>query len=68
MRITHRGQEWADVRPGATLRDVLIKLGFDPETVLAIRDGQLINEETILGPNDVVKLISVISGGNECRP
>jgi sulfur carrier protein ThiS len=68
MKIMYRGQEWADVRPGATLRDVLIKLGFDPDTVLAVRDGQLINEETVLGSTDVVKLISVISGGDECRP
>ena len=68
MKITHRGQEWNDVRPGATLRDTLIRLGFDPETVLAVRDGQLINEETVLSPNDVLKLISVISGGDACRP
>jgi sulfur carrier protein ThiS len=67
MKITYRKQEWIDVRSGATLRDVLIKLGFDPQAVLAIRNGQLVNEETILGPNDVVKLISVISGGDECR-
>ncbi len=68
MKITYRRQEWADVRPGATLRDALLKLGFDPETMLAVRDGQLINEETILRPDDTIKLISVISGGDTCRP
>jgi sulfur carrier protein ThiS len=67
LRITHRGQEWIDVRPGATLRDTLIRLGFDPQTVLAVRDAQLINEETVLGKNDDIKLISVISGGDACR-
>jgi sulfur carrier protein ThiS len=68
MKITYRGREWTDVRPGTTLRDVLIKLGFDPQAVLAIRGGQLVNEETVLGSNDEIKLISVISGGDACRP
>jgi sulfur carrier protein ThiS len=67
LKLTYRGQEWTDVRPGATLRDTLLRLGLDPQAVLAVREGQLINEETVLRPSDVIKLISVISGGDSCR-
>lgn len=61
-KILYRGQEY-EVRSGMTLRDATIKLGFDPQAVLGVRDGELINEETILERTDVVKLIPVISGG-----
>ncbi len=46
-----------------TTRDAIQKVGLNLEEVLAVRDGQLINEETILQPDDEVTLIAVISGG-----
>jgi sulfur carrier protein ThiS len=36
---------------------------LDVEAVLAVRDGQLINEETLTCDGDVIKLVAVISGG-----
>jgi sulfur carrier protein ThiS len=51
------------MKPGSTLRDAILKLGLDPEAVLAVRNGQLVNEETLLEPDDQIKLIAVISGG-----
>lgn len=62
LKLIYRDQEW-EVRPGMTVRDAILKVGLDPESVLAVRDGQLINEETIVREDDEIKLISVISGG-----
>ncbi len=62
LKIIYRDMEW-DVRAGMTVRDAIIKVGLEPDEMLAIRNGELINEETLLAENDVVKLIGVISGG-----
>ena len=45
------------------IRDAILKVGLDPQSILALREGKLINEETITRENDVIKLISVVSGG-----
>jgi sulfur carrier protein ThiS len=52
-----------EVRPGMTVRDALAKIGISAESVLATRQGELINEEEIVLEDDVIRLISVISGG-----
>ncbi len=62
MRLTYRDKIW-DLRGGMTLRDAILKVGLDPEAVLGLRDGVLINEETILADDDVVRLVAVVSGG-----
>jgi sulfur carrier protein ThiS len=62
VKIIMRDREW-DVAPGSTVRDVMVKLGLDPEAVLAVRQGQLINEATLTKDGDTIKLIAVVSGG-----
>lgn len=62
MKLIYRDKTW-ELRGGMTLRDAILKVGLDPEAVLALRDGKLINEETILSEGDVIKLIAVVSGG-----
>jgi sulfur carrier protein ThiS len=52
-----------EVKPGMTLRHSLIKIDVPPETVLAIREGEMITEDEILKDGEVIKLIAVISGG-----
>lgn len=52
-----------EVRHGMTLRMALQKEGIEPETVLAIRDGEMITDDELLREGDVIKLIAVISGG-----
>ena len=64
VKLTLRNQEF-EVKPGMTLRHCLLKIGVQPETVLATLDGQMITEDVILKDGQVVKLISVISGGGE---
>lgn len=52
-----------EVRAGMSLLDALKKSNIVPESVIAIRDGEMITDDEILHPGDEVKLISVISGG-----
>lgn len=52
-----------EVRHNSTLRDALLKLSIQPDTVLATRDGELITDDEILRDGQVIKLVSVISGG-----
>jgi sulfur carrier protein ThiS len=60
--IVSRGKKW-ELKDGMTVRDAILKVGLDVEAVLAVRDGQLINEETLTCDGDVIKLVAVISGG-----
>jgi sulfur carrier protein ThiS len=53
-----------EVKPGMTVRHALEKIGIPGESVLATKGGELITEEEILKEGDVIKLVSVISGGN----
>jgi sulfur carrier protein ThiS len=51
------------VRHGMTVRDALLRLDILPETVLTTRQGELITDDVLLQDGDVIRLISVISGG-----
>lgn len=62
MRIFHRDKEW-ELDGRMTVRQAIERVGLIPETVLAVRDGKLLTEDTVLEPDDEVKLISVVSGG-----
>ncbi len=61
-KLILRGQEY-EVKSGMTLRHAILKIGQQPEAVLATREGEMITEDEILRENDVIKLIAVISGG-----
>ena len=62
IKITYRNKQW-DLSGGMTVRDAILKCGLNPEQVLAVRNGKLINEATILQNGEEIKLIAVISGG-----
>ena len=62
VKVMFRDKEW-EVRAGMTVRHAILKVGLDPQAVLAVRDGQLINEATITRQGDVIRLVAVISGG-----
>lgn len=62
ITVTYRHQKWE--LPGhITVRDLIIKVGLNPETVLAVRNGKLVLDSEKLGEDDEIKLIAVISGG-----
>lgn len=62
VKLVLRGKEY-EVRAGMTLLDALKKCDIVPESVIGVRDGEMIVEDEILGNGDVIKLVAVISGG-----
>ena len=62
IKLTYRNQEWK-VPGQQTVRSVIETVGLDPATVLAVRDGQLVLDSEMLGDDDELKLVAVISGG-----
>ena len=62
MKVIYRDKQW-ELRGGMAARDLLRKLEIPQDTVLVVRDGQLITEDTILSDDDNIKLVAVISGG-----
>ena len=66
VRITTRNQTF-ELEPGLTLLEALEKLGIEPESVLAIRAGEMIAGDCILEEGDEIRLVAVISGGGETR-
>lgn len=62
VKITYRDKEY-EVNTGMTVRDAIKKIGLAPEAVLAVSDGKLVTDDTILQPEMKIKLIAVVSGG-----
>ncbi len=62
VKIILRSKEY-EVRPGMTLLSALKKIEILPESVIATRQGELIEEDEILKDGEVIKLIAAISGG-----
>lgn len=53
-----------DVEGDASVKDVLKRLDVIPETVLVIRDGELLLKTDLVGDADTIELRPVISGGS----
>jgi sulfur carrier protein ThiS len=62
VTVIYRDKTW-EMKAGSTVRHVIEKAGFNPESFLAVRDGKLINEATLTQEGDTIKLIAVVSGG-----
>jgi sulfur carrier protein len=62
LKLIYRDQEW-ELEGRMPVRAAILKVGLDPEAVLAVRDGELVTRDTRLEEDDVVELIGVISGG-----
>jgi sulfur carrier protein ThiS len=61
-KLVYRDNEW-EVKSGMTVRSAIEQVGLDPYNVLALRNKKLINDQTIIDPADVIRLVNVISGG-----
>lgn len=62
MRIVYKDQTW-ELEGPMTVQEAIEEIGFTPHTVLAIQDGELLKNDTLLQPDDEVKLVRVIAGG-----
>lgn len=61
-KLILRGKTY-EVKAGMSLLDALKKINIVPESVVAVRGGEMITDDEILRPGDEVKLVAVISGG-----
>jgi len=67
IQIRYRNQIY-EVEARLTLLEALERLGIDPESVLAVREGEMIGGAYRLEAGDEVRLVAVISGGASCSP
>jgi sulfur carrier protein ThiS len=61
-RLRLREKEF-EVPSGMTVRDALLRVGLEPESVLPTRDGELITDDEHLREGELIRLVAVISGG-----
>jgi sulfur carrier protein len=62
VRMTLRKKIY-EVKAGMTIRDAILKLDIIPESVLPVKNGELLTDDEILEDGDEIKLVAVISGG-----
>lgn len=62
VKIKYRDKEY-EVSAGMTVRDAIKKIGLQPEAVLAVSDGKLVTDDTLIQPGMKIKLVAVVSGG-----
>lgn len=62
VNVIYREKTW-QVQAGSTVRHIIEKSGLNPESILAVRDGKLINDATLTQEGDTIKLVAVVSGG-----
>jgi sulfur carrier protein len=62
VTVTYRDKSWT-IKAGSTVRHVIEKAGLNPESILVVRDGRLINEAILTEDGDELKLLAVVSGG-----
>jgi sulfur carrier protein ThiS len=54
-----------EVKSNIAARDAIKKVGIDPEGVLVVVNGKLTTDDVMLKEGDKVKLVAVVSGGNQ---
>jgi sulfur carrier protein len=64
VRIRHQRREVEIHGPGS-VQELLQRLEVNPETVIVIREGELLTDDAALGPDDEVEIRPVVSGGGE---
>jgi len=62
VTVIFREKTW-EVKPGSTVRHIIQQADLNPESILAVRNGKLVNEATLTEDGDTVKLVTVVSGG-----
>ncbi len=46
-----------------TVRQIIRRLDVNPETVLVVRDGNLLTDDMVVEPSDDIVVVDVVSGG-----
>ncbi|HLD72491.1 MAG TPA: MoaD/ThiS family protein [Candidatus Nanoarchaeia archaeon] len=48
---------------GKTVKELLLKLKLNPETVLVVRKEEVLTEDELVKNKDEIEILSVVSGG-----
>ncbi len=62
MQIFVNGYRF-DIDNNATIREVIKKLGYNPEIYIVAKNGEITHENESLGEGDKIDLVKIISGG-----
>ena len=62
VTVILRDKTW-EVKAGSTVRHIIQQADLNPESILAVRNGKLVNEATLTEDGDTIKLVTVVSGG-----
>jgi sulfur carrier protein ThiS len=62
VTVIYRDRTW-EVKPGSTVRHIIQQSDLNPESILAVRNGRLVNDATLTQDGDTIKLVAVVSGG-----
>ncbi len=62
MHVTYRERKWT-FDEKLTVIQLLKRLDILPESVLVLRNGELVAEDQHLRPGDQVRIVAVVSGG-----
>jgi len=62
VTVIYRDRTW-EVKPGSTIRHIIQQADLNPESILAVRNGKLVNDATVDHKGDTIKLVAVVSGG-----
>ena len=52
-----------ELEDGANIADVVKKIGVLPTEVIAVKNGSVVTDDSLVTDNDSIRLLSVISGG-----
>ena len=52
-----------EIPKGQTIESALRKLGINPQTVIVVKNGEVVPEQDCLGNGDELKILSVKLGG-----
>jgi len=63
MVFIERDKKTVEQEYAGTIRRLLDALGVDPETVVVVKNGEIVTEDERCSGEDTIKLLSVISGG-----
>ena len=64
MRVfIEKSREIKEIRFSGNVVELLKKFDINPETVLVVKNGEIVQEDETIFDGDEVKLLSVISGG-----
>jgi sulfur carrier protein len=58
-----KGDEKRKMRFSGSVAKLLSLLKLSPESVVVVKDGEVVTEDELLSDKDKVKILSVVSGG-----